>query len=137
VGPAAAATNTNAQSGGTRVVTTINSTFNGDVFQERDPEGFVAYTNYIADRRKELTAQFIKELTEQAQRNNPGREVSEGRIRRFAEARAFSEALEEARIKFDPQIKAAGAGGTTITTNPVAQQGAAVPRAPQIGSREP
>jgi hypothetical protein len=139
VGTAAAVNNTNAQSGGTRVVTTTESTLNGDVFRAKDPAGFVAYTNYIADRRKELTSQYEKSLTEQANRNSNGNITPrQGElIFERARTRAFDEALLEARIKFDPQIKAAGAGGTTITTNPAAQQGAAVPRAPQIGSREP
>jgi hypothetical protein len=139
VGPAAAATNTNAQSGGTRVVTTTESTLNGDVFRAKDPAGFAAYTNYIADRRKELTSQYEKSLTEQANRNSNGNIPPRQRelIVERAQDRAFVQALDEARIKFDPQIKAAGAGGITTTTNPAAQQGAAVPRAPQTSSREP
>jgi hypothetical protein len=138
VGPAAA-TNTNAQSGGTREVVRTESTFNGVVFRANDPAGFNAYTSYIQTRSRELTIQYETSLTELANQNSNGNITPRQRelIVESARERAIDETEIEARIKFDPQIKAAGAGGTTITTNPVAQQAAAVPRAPQISSREP
>jgi hypothetical protein len=138
VGPAAAATNTNAQSGGTREVTRTESTLNGDVFRANDPAGFNAYRSYIQTRSRELATQYETSLTAQANQNSNGNITPRQRERivEHAQDRAAGQALDEARIKFDPQIKAAGAGGTTITTNPVAQQGAAVSRESQIINRD-
>jgi hypothetical protein len=139
VGAASAANNTNAQSGGTQEVTRTESTLNGDVFRANDPAGFNAYTSYIQTRSRELATQYETSLTEQANRNSNGNISPRQRelIVESARERASAEASVEARAKFAPQIQAAGAGTVTSTTNPVAQQGAAVPRAPQISSREP
>jgi hypothetical protein len=143
VGPAAAATNTNAQSGGTRQITATDLsrgyTFSETTFRQRDPAGARAYNDFQTQKEKEISAAESARLTAQAQRNNNGtvspreRELIDQRAQ--TTARRLSQDL--AVKQFATQIQAAGAITVPGATNPAAQQGAAVPRAPQTSSREP
>jgi hypothetical protein len=143
VGTAAAATNTNAQSGGTRQITATDLsrgyTFSQQTFRQRDPAGARAYRDFQREKEKEISAAESARLTAQAQRNNNGtvslreRELIDQQA--LITARRLSDRL--AVEKFLPQIQAAGAITIPGATNPAAQQGAAVPRAPQTSSREP
>jgi hypothetical protein len=139
VGTAAAANNTNAQSGGTRVTTNLTAQFSEATFRERDPAGAAAFRQAQQAREQELVASETAKLTAQANQNNNG-SISP-RQRELIAQQALTTAQQQSRIEtiqqFAPQIQAAGAGTVTNTTNPAAQQGAAVPRAPQTSSREP
>jgi hypothetical protein len=139
VGTAGAANNTNAQSGGTRVTTNLTAQFSEATFRERDPAGAAAFRQAQQARERELIASETAKLTAQANQNNNG-SISP-RQRELIDQQALTTAQQQSRIEtiqqFAPQIQAAGAGTVTNTTNPAAQQGAAVTRAPQTSSREP
>jgi hypothetical protein len=139
VGTAAAANNTNAQSGGTRVTTNLTAQFSEATFRERDPAGAAAFRQAQQAREQELVVSETAKLTAQANQNNNG-SISP-RQRELIAQQALTTAQQQSRIEtiqqFAPQIEAAGAGSVVSTTSPAAQQGAAVPRAPQIVSREP
>jgi hypothetical protein len=139
VGTAAAVTNTNAQSGGTRQITAIDVTFSEATFRQKDPAGAKAFREFKNTKEKEIFAIQSAKLIDQARKNNNGTVTARQRELIDEEALTTARVLSQAEAirQFAPQIQAAGAGTVTNTTNPVAQQGAAVPRAPQTGSREP
>jgi hypothetical protein len=143
VGNAAATTNTDVQSGVTRQLTANDLargyTFSETTFRQKDPAGAKAYRDFQKQKEKEISAAESARLTAQAQRNNNGtvspreRELIDQQAQ--TTARRISQRL--AVEQFLPQIQAAGAITFSGVTRPAAQQGAAVSRAPQIGSREP
>lgn len=141
VGNAAPASNTNAQSGGTRQVTTTESTFNEAIFRERDPASFAKYEEYKQQQFNLIFQSEKSRLAALAVKNNPNLNNDPATLVRLvtasAQITATLESTKAAFALFEPQIQAAGAGTVTSNTNPVVQQGAAVPRAPQISSREP
>jgi hypothetical protein len=142
VGNAAPASNTNTQSGGTTQRPADLSrgyTLSEQTFRQRDPAGARAYREFKTEKEKEISAAESARLTAQAQRNNNGtvtpreRELIDQRAQTTARQQSDRLAVE----KFAPQIQAVGAITFPGTISPAAQQGAAIPRAPQTSSREP
>lgn len=139
VGPAAAASRTNAQTGGTTTNSSVSIQFSEATFLQRNPAAYREFLAYRSAKEKEIYATEVAKLTAQANSN------TNGRVSARQQALIEQDALDIARLqsnveaiqKFAPQIQAAGAGSITNTTSPAAQQGVAIPRTPQISSREP
>jgi hypothetical protein len=115
-------------------------TFSETTFRQKDPAGAKAYSDFQKQKENEIFATEVARLTAQAQRNNNGtvtpreRELIDQQA--LTTARRLSQDL--AVEKFLPQIQAAGAisfPGVPISRG--TQPGAAIPRTPQISSREP
>jgi hypothetical protein len=121
VGPANPVTSTNAQTGGTRTTETTNTTYDAEIFRTKDPVSFAKYQEYKNQQFNLINQSEKSRLTAQAAANSPDgtldpRQVS--RINSTARTLANTQADAAAQQLFDPQIKAAGAGGTTKTTTP-------------------
>jgi hypothetical protein len=121
VGPANPVTPTNAQTGATRTTETTNTTYDAEIFRTKDPASFAKYQEYKNQQFNLINQSEKSRLTAQAAANSPDgtldpRQVS--RINSTARTLANTQADAAAQQLFDPQIKAAGAGGTTKTTTP-------------------
>lgn len=121
VGPANPVTPTNAQTGGTRTTETTNTTYDAEIFRTKDPVSFAKYQEYKNQQFNLINQSEKSRLTAQAAANSPDgtldpRQVS--RINSTARTLANTQADAAAQQLFDPQIKAAGAGGITTTTTP-------------------
>jgi hypothetical protein len=140
VGPANPVTPTNAQTGGTLVTENTQTRFDANIFRTKDPASFAKFEEY---RNQQFNLIFQSEksrLSALAVKNNPQLNDDPATLVRLVTGSAritAGLAADEAAIAlFDPQIKAAGAGGITTTTTPTN----ATPvntSAPQISSREP
>jgi hypothetical protein len=129
VGAASAATNTNAESGGTQVVTRTESTVSELTFAQNVPTGYQQYVEFRNQQAAALREKYTAEAIE-----NFG--SIDARTRSRIATISQSQATIAANQRFATQIQAAGAGTVTNTTNPAAQQGAAVPQAPQTINRD-
>jgi hypothetical protein len=121
VGPANPVTPTNTQTGATRTTETTNTTYDAEIFRTKDPASFAKYQEYKNQQFNLINQSEKSRLTAQAAANSPDgtldpRQVS--RINSTARTLANTQADAAAQQLFDPQIKAAGAGGTTKTTTP-------------------
>jgi len=121
VGPANPVTPTNTQTGGTRTTETTNTTYDAEIFRTKDPVSFAKYQEYKNQQFNLINQSEKSRLTAQAAANSPDgtldpRQVS--RINSTARTLANTQADAAAQQLFEPQIKAAGAGGTTKTTTP-------------------
>jgi hypothetical protein len=121
VGAANSASPTNAQTGGTRVTETTQTTYDADIFRTKDPASFAKYQEYRNQQLNLITQSETARLTAQAKATTPDgilepRQVS--RINSTARSLASVKADAAAQELFAPQIAAAGAGGTTKTTTP-------------------
>jgi hypothetical protein len=142
VGNATPTSNTNAQSGGTTQRPADLSrgyTFSEQTFRQKDPAGAKAYNDFQKQKEQEIFTARSASLTAQAQRNNNG--TVPPRERELIDQQALTTARRQSQglavEKFLPQIQAAGAISFPGAASPAAQQGTAVPRAPQTSSREP
>ena len=122
VGPANPVTPTNVQTGGTRTTQETNTTYDQNIFRTKDPASFAKFEEY---RNQQFNLIFQSEksrLAALAVKNNPQlNDDPAGLVRRVtgsAQITATRAADEAAIALFEPQIKAAGAGGTTTTTTP-------------------
>jgi len=122
VGPANPVTPTNAQTGGTRVTEDTQIRFDANIFRTKDPASFAKFEEY---RNQQFNLIFQSEksrLSALAVKNNPQLNDDPATLLRLVTGSAritAGRAADEAAITlFDPQIKAAGAGGTTKTTTP-------------------
>ena len=122
VGPANPVTPTNVQTGGTRTTQETNTTYDQNIFRTKDPASFAKFEEY---RNQQFNLIFQSEKSRLAAlevKNNPQlNDDPAGLVRRVtgsAQITATRAADEAAVALFEPQIKAAGAGGTTTTTTP-------------------
>jgi len=122
VGPANPVTPTNAQTGGTTTRQETNTAFDANIFRTKDPASYAKFEEY---RNQQFNLIFQSEksrLAALAVKNNPQlNDDPAGLVRRVtgsAQITATRAADEAAIALFEPQIKAAGAGGTTTTTTP-------------------
>ena len=122
VGPANPVTPTNAQTGGTRTTQETNTTYDQNIFRTKDPASFAKFEEY---RNQQFNLIFQSEksrLSALAVKNNPQLNDDPATLVRLvtgsARITAGLAADEAAVALFEPQIKAAGAGGITTTTTP-------------------
>jgi hypothetical protein len=122
VGPANPVTPTNTQTGGTRVTEDTQIRFDANIFRTKDPASFAKFEEY---RQQQFNLIFQSEksrLSALAVKNNPQLNDDPATLLRLVTGSAritAGRAADEAAITlFDPQIKAAGAGGITATTTP-------------------
>jgi hypothetical protein len=121
VGAANPVTPTNAQTGGTQVTEKTQTTYDEEIFRTKDPESFAKFEEY---RQQQFNLIFQSEksrLALLAAANNPLRlpdPALAARIVNTARSIARLTSDDAAITLFEPQIKAAGAGGTTTTTTP-------------------
>ena len=122
VGPANPVTPTNAQTGGTRTTQKTNTTYDQNIFRTKDPASFAKFEEY---RNQQFNLIFQSEksrLSALAVKNNPQLNDDPATLVRLvtgsARITAGLAANEAAVALFEPQIKAAGAGGITTTTTP-------------------
>jgi hypothetical protein len=140
VGPANPVTPTNARTGGTQVTETTQTTYDEQIFRTKDPASFAKFEEY---RNQQFNLIFQSEksrLSALAVKNNPQLSDDPATLVRLVTGSARITArlaADEAAVNlFLPQIKAAGAGGTTTTTTP-ANATPVNTSAPQTSSREP
>ena len=122
VGPANPVTPTNVQTGGTRTTQETNTTYDQNIFRTKDPASFAKFEEY---RNQQFNLIFQSEksrLSALAVKNNPQLNDDPATLVRLvtgsARITAGLAANEAAVALFEPQIKAAGAGGITTTTTP-------------------
>jgi hypothetical protein len=122
VGPANPVTPTDTATGGTQVTENTQLTFSAATFRERDPASFAKFEEY---RQQQFNLIFQSEksrLGVLAVKNNPYLNDDPATLLRLvtgsAQITATLEADKAAITLFDPQIKAAGAGGITTSTTP-------------------
>jgi hypothetical protein len=121
VGAANPASPTNAQTGGTRVTETTQTTYDANIFRTKDPASFAKYQEYRNQQFNLIYKSETARLTAQATNNNPNgydAPTQLSRIQNTARISANFAADKAAFALFEPQIAAAGAGGTTKTTTP-------------------
>ena len=122
VGPANPVTPTNAQTGGTTTRQETNTAFDANIFRTKDPASYAKFEEY---RNQQFNLIFQSEksrLSALAVKNNPQLNDDPATLVRLvtgsARITAGLAANEAAVALFEPQIKAAGAGGITTTTTP-------------------
>jgi len=95
--------------------TTVRETFDRRIFGERDPAGFAEFLKYQSESQRALTDKYT---AEEKARLPPGALIDGDTIQAIRDV-AAQQAEDAARQKFAPQIIAAGAGTSEVTTTPL------------------
>ena len=106
--------------------TTVTETFDRRIFGERDPAGFREFRNYEIDAQRALRDKYLAE--ERARL--PAGAILGSELEQTIDRVATQQAEDAARQRFAPQIIAAGAGTSEITTTPILAQQPQPPTSP-------